>query len=148
MVLPPGAISFALALVGESCAPVLARRVGDPEDEQYKSITFAVFCGKRLYENRVNSTPSGTLFTSAYRVFAYSGACDYVLSFSNFNRQKGSEITYRVYNVGIAPDWGDIHYSTTLNPWFNELDQLLISGKISQEEYREAESEWLRQLMD
>lgn len=146
----PGAVSFELQ--GRTSIPELARPVGFvevPEDELFKSIIFAVFSGKRLYENHVTSTQKGTLFTSAYRLFACAGAGDYLLYFSNFNRQQGAQITYRVYRLGTTPSWGTTNYfATKLWPWMNRLAQMLISGEISLEEYRKAESEWLRQLMD
>jgi subtilase family serine protease len=70
------------------------------------------------------------------------------MHFSNFNNQSGAEVTYRVYKLGTTSNWGGNYSTAQLQPWFNELYQMSITGKISEDEYREAESEWLRQLTD
>jgi hypothetical protein len=157
----PGAISFQLQRIhqepGKECRQTIGgmavKPVGGTEDEQFNSLTFAVLSGKRLYENRVVGTQEGTFFTSAYRLFVGVGSeefadADYVIHFSNFNHQRGAEITYRLYKLGTTSNWGETYAAEQLQPWFNELYELSISGKLSDDEYREAESEWLRQLAD
>ncbi len=121
------------------------------ENEQFNSIAFAVSTGKRLYENRVTNSQEGILFTSAYRLFVGAGSeeftdADYIIHFTNYNHQQGAEINYRLYRLGVTSSWGESYWTTQLQPWLNRLYEMYISGKISQEEYTEAENEWLRQL--
>ncbi len=157
----PGAVSFQLQRIHQEpgkegrqiIGGLAATPAGVPEDEQFKSITFAVLSGKRLYENHVTNTQGGALFTSAYRLFVGVGSgefadADYIMHFSNFNRERGAEIAYRIYKLGTTSNWGESYSAEQLQPWFYELYELSIAGKISDDEYREAESEWLRQLMD
>lgn len=107
---------------------------------------FAPLFGKCLYENRVTDTDEGRVFTTAARLFTWEGAGNYCLHFTNYSSQEGCEITYRVYKGGITPDWGDVYRETNLQPWLKDLYYLLVSGKITQEEYDEAESQWLEQF--
>jgi hypothetical protein len=107
---------------------------------------FAPFYGKLLYENRISRTDKGTMFTTASRVFAWGGAGDYCISFMNFSTQKSCQIIYRIYKDGTTPDWGHSYEDEKLQPWLDKLYQLHTSGKISQAQYDEAESQWLEQF--
>jgi hypothetical protein len=94
----------------------------------------------------VTGTEKGTIFTTAARIFAWKGATDYWFVFYNFNRQKKADITCLVYKLGITLGWGESFWDTKMQPWLNDLYYMLVAGKISQEEYDQAEAKWLEQF--
>jgi hypothetical protein len=108
---------------------------------------------KTLYENEATGTYVGstsgheaTLFSTAARIFAPGGAGNYAFVFTNFNSQKGADIQYRVYKLGVTLSWGDTYANAILAPWLRELRSLQTSGTISKDEYDSAISQWLEQL--
>lgn len=111
-----------------------------------KDCVFAPFYGKTLYENWATDTDKGRVFATAARLFAWEGTGSYYLEFTNFNPHQKFEIAYRVYKLATTPDWGKDFEKTKLQPWLNELYSMNVSGKISDEEYDEAENQWLEQF--
>lgn len=106
---------------------------------------FVPFYGKVLYGNKITHTSQGKLFTSAARFFVSQGEGEHLLMFTNFNKQRGCNIGYRVYLAGSTPGWGKFA-ADKLSPWLTGLYTMCILGKISQEEYYEAEAEWIEQF--
>ena len=110
------------------------------------NIIFFPFYAKCLYENNIVNTNEGPIFTTAIRMFAWHGATEYWIYFCNYSSQKGCEVTYNIYKGSTTPGWGETYEETKLQPWLNELYHLHVSGKITEEEYNEAQRQWLKQF--
>jgi hypothetical protein len=121
-----------------------AQPVGQPRTREMS--VFDPLYYKVLYENHTAITSTGTIFTTAGRMFASQGTTEYWFTFTNWNREKNADITYRVYKLGITPGWGKEFKEQKLQPWLNELYSLLVAKEITDGEYNLAETNWLEQF--
>lgn len=107
------------------------------------------FLGRILYQQQTE-TDTGTIYSTAVRLFAEGGygdgvllGCQCTLGFQNFNVNESVSISYEVYEVGVTPGWGsrseESYYRTVLRPW-------IYQHASSESEAEQMLRDWLQQF--
>lgn len=121
-----------------------------PDQEDLEHWGGNPFLGRILYEQQRTETDTGTVYSTAVRLFAEGEykdgnwlGCQCAFTFENFNPNKSVSISYEIYELAVTPLWGlffeETYGNTVLAPWLRQHGS-------SESEWEQMYRLWLEQF--